>query len=111
MPGNTPEDVRFARYRKDYAKVIELARQHKLEHSGDCQQNEYLLPQGYEHLTTDKCISVKYEPILEAIFFNRTPARFLFYAEALHPDLLCSTVGFIEKKIGDHWYVCHEYWN
>jgi hypothetical protein len=113
MPETTPQDVYFARYQKDYEKVVELAREHKLEHGGYCQENQYLPPQGYEHIIQDKCISVKYEPVLEIVFLTtKTRGKFLFYAEALYPDRFCSgNLGFVEKKIRNHWYVCDEYWN
>jgi hypothetical protein len=102
LPGITPEDVSFARYGKDYEKVVEMARQHELEHAGKCKENEYLPPKGYEHLTIRKCIVVKYEPV---------GGRFLFYAEALGPENFCGGFGLLEKKVGDHWHICDEYWN
>ena len=111
MPAITPEDIYFIQHKADYEKVVEIVRQHNIEHNGRCQY-DYLPPKGYEYLTIEDCIFVKYEPVLEVVFTPRVSGRFLFYTESLSLGNFCGDgFGLIEKEIDNHWCVCGEYWN
>jgi len=109
-----PEDTYFAEHKLEYEEVVSLARQHKVEHGGDCQY-AFLPPEGYEHLTIEDCIFVEYEPALLVRFTPSFSRRLLVYAEtdeALQAYVSCGgSDGAIGKKIFEHWYLCHQDWN
>jgi hypothetical protein len=111
LPSISPEDVSFSLHRTNYENVVEMARQHELEQGEYCQQEEYILPDGFEDLSRNTCIIVIYDPEFEVLFNPKVPGRFLIYTDRLSVNTFCNGFGSIDKEINNHWYICQEYWN
>ncbi len=118
MPRITTEDIYFTIYRKDYERVVELARQHELQ-NGLCEDDEwllifkdmsYVLPERYKYLNLYGCIDVIYDPDF-GVFFDPglSSYAFLFYSESASPGDSCA--GYVTKVMAEHWYLCHPTWN
>jgi Zn-dependent protease with chaperone function len=111
-----PEQIHLALHRADYQAVVELARQHQLDHQGDCQY-AFVLPEKYVYLSQDdsSCIFAEYDPALVVVFMPLFPRTLLVYTdtqEAIHNYISCGgSDGFIARKLEKHWYICIEDWN
>jgi hypothetical protein len=116
IPNIYPEQIHLALNRGDYQAVVELARQHQLDHQGDCQY-AFVLPTKYVDLTQDKsnCIIVEYDPALVVVFMPLFPRTLLVYTdtqEAINDYRSCGgSDGFIARKLEKHWYICIQDWN
>jgi hypothetical protein len=112
-PRIEPEQVHLFLYRSQYQSVIELARNHQLDHEGDCQY-AYALPDEFSKLArgTDKCIFVEYEPALVVVFEPLYSRKLLVYAEtpeAVKAYISCGgsdTIGYYQLE--ENWYKCFQ---
>ncbi len=107
LPTITPEELYFSQHRAEYDKLVELVRLKQIQHAGNCQVDDYIVPAGFEQLSVANCILVRYDPEIGVMVTPRVRGRLIFYAESNRPDIMCSdSLGVIEKKIGEHWYIC-----
>lgn len=107
----SPEEVAFKKHRADYARVVEMARQHQLGHDGRCQA-AFSLPPAYRHLTD--CVWVEDTPTFFVEFLAADSNRAVVYLD--EAEMLESIVeacgadgqGSIFKQLDEHWFICAE---
>jgi len=114
-----PEEIIFADRRVDFEYVVELAKQHRLQHNDRVGNSaNYLLPSNLADLTEDGLVflySLDYQPEHLSVEFNPTgfyyPIMYFENPSDVHTSEECYRDGILTKQLDTHWFLCRRDWN
>jgi hypothetical protein len=101
----------FTSHRSEYAQLVELARNHNLEHSTRCvYDNLFEAPADYAKLSND-CLDVDYEPFFSVRFAPRSYDQIIVYSA--DPARIHEVYGYhhadsLIEKLDENWFYCSE---
>jgi hypothetical protein len=101
----------FNSHRTNYENLVNLAREHRLEHSQRCNiDRSYEPPVEYKQLSAD-CILVDYQPFFSVQFAPRIYTEQIVYIEDPNriEDVMGCNIpqdGDYHKQLDKNWYYC-----
>jgi hypothetical protein len=109
----TPEEISFSRQRAEYEQIIELARNHQLQHSDDCPaENQFLPPSSY-YQWSNECIQVDQQDGIVVEFAPRSLERPILYVEDPTSDTFPPCWSDLEsrvfKQLTENWFICERW--